>query len=77
MDLIAKLKELSEDGRASLLMDGVVRAIYRDREDDTPRMRTWISALLRMPCITHPMHRALSRSPCWRGTVDPLQGAMD
>ena len=31
-DFVAKLIEVGPDGRAMLLMDGVVRAMYRDRE---------------------------------------------
>jgi putative CocE/NonD family hydrolase len=36
-DFIAKLIELEPDGRATLLMDGVVRAMYRDAEISTPQ----------------------------------------
>jgi putative CocE/NonD family hydrolase len=36
-DFVAKLIELEPDGRATLLMDGVVRAMYRDAEVPTPQ----------------------------------------
>jgi putative CocE/NonD family hydrolase len=36
-DFIAKLIEVETDGRATLLMDGVVRAMYRDEQVSTPQ----------------------------------------
>ena len=39
-DFVAKLIALEPDGRATLLMDGVVRAMYRDRSVPTPQPLT-------------------------------------
>jgi putative CocE/NonD family hydrolase len=36
-DFVAKLIEVEPDGRASLLMDGVVRAMYRDPSNSAPQ----------------------------------------
>lgn len=39
-DFVAKLIALEPDGRATLVMDGVVRAMYRDRSVPTPQPLT-------------------------------------
>ena len=57
-DFVAKLIEVERDGRALLLMDGVVRAMYRDSADPTPQ-RLEPDAIYRMTINLAHIHHTL------------------